>query len=119
MKIKNLIKVILLVFIGVSVRCQSLSCVDLKNAIETEAEFVDSEIPINSKAISKVEYYRYKGNGFVIVYLKSNEFDYGGNPYIFCGISDSRWSNFIRLGRLESWGKSFHTYIKESLCNCF
>jgi len=97
---------------------QSISCEDLKEELESEANLENSVTCFGSTALVKAEYYTYEGNSFVIVYLKSNNYDFRGKPYVFCGISYSIWNRFVSEGRYGSWGKSFDMYIKDYLCKC-
>lgn len=74
---------------------------------------------MGSSMLVKAEYYQVDYNaGLVIAYIKNNEYDFKGKPYIFCGISSTRWSNFKSKGLYESWGKSFHEYIMDHTCDC-
>lgn len=97
---------------------QTVSCQELKETIEENAKLESSTTCIGSSALVKAAYYTYEGNGFAIIYLKSNEYDFRGRPYVFCGISYSRWNKFISEGRYGSWGKAFSEYIRDYICNC-
>lgn len=91
---------------------QSISCEDLKEEIEEEADLENSVICFWSSALVKAEYYSYDGEEFVVVYLKSNDYDFKGRPYVYCGISSIKSSKFVSEGRFGSWGKSYEAYIK-------
>lgn len=97
---------------------QSIRCSELKEILEVKAELVTSSTCFGSTALVKAEYYTSNGEGYAIVYLKSNEYDISGKPYVFCGISNTRWNKFVSEGRYGSWGKAFNTYIRDYLCNC-
>lgn len=73
-----------------------------------------------STMLAKVEYYRLDDMGFVVAFIKSNDYDIYGKPYIFCGISLDRWDAFVN-GAIYggSWGESFHQYIRDYTCNCY
>jgi hypothetical protein len=114
-KILLLFSLILWGHIGFS---QSVSCQSLQEEIEEAAELESTATCVGSSALVKAEYYTLDGDGFVIVYLKSNQYDFSGRPYVFCNISSARWSKFVSEGRNGSWGKAFNTYIRDYLCNC-
>jgi hypothetical protein len=97
---------------------QSITCQELKEVIEEEAKMEKSVTCFGSSALVKAEYYSYDGEGFVIVYLKSNDYHFRGKPYVYCGISSNRWNKFVSEGGFGSLGKSFVAYIKSYKCNC-
>jgi hypothetical protein len=68
--------------------------------------------------LSGTKYYYYNGVGYVIVFIKDNAYDSDDKPYIYCGISQERWGNFTTYGEKNSWGESFHYYIKDYACDC-
>jgi len=100
------------------VNAQSTSCQELFEAV-TEYYTDDSAGCFGSTMLIKVEYYRIDGNGYVIAYIKRNDYDFRGSPYIFCGISQQRWNYFKTNGIYGSWGESFHEYIRDYTCNCY
>ncbi len=75
---------------------------------------------MDSSWLVKVEYYQvdYDG-GLVIAYIKKNDYDFKGKPYIFCGISSQRWSAFKTEGLYGSYGEAFHKYIMDYTCDCY
>ena len=97
-----------------------VNCDDLtKYIIEHYAEKDDLRMIVNSTLLIKASWYEYDGNGFVIAYIKKNEIDFNGVPYIFCGISKNRWEAFKKEGFSNlSYGKAFHKYIMDYTCNC-
>ena len=105
-------------FIATIFSAQSMSCNDLVNYAKSSDSFPDVVKPLNSSMIAKAEYYKVDGGGIVIAYLKSNDYDFTGKPYIFCGISAQRWFNFKLDGLSGSYGKAFHEYIREYTCDC-
>jgi len=115
---KNIILLISFILYSSSCFSQSVTCQELKELIEKEAELESSTSCIGSTALIKAQFYTYEGEAYVIVYLKSSEYDYRGKPYIFCGISSSRWNKFVSEGRSGSWGKSFSANIKNNNCRC-
>lgn len=102
----------------ITVHAQSMSC---QEVFEIVTENYDSKNQVScygSSMLTKAIYYKLDEMGFVVAYLKSNEFDFRGKPYIFCGISDARWRSFKSAGMYGSWGESFHEYIMDYTCNC-
>lgn len=97
---------------------QSASCSDLVSYAKLEDSYPDKVLPMGSSMLAKVEYYRVNGGGLVIAYIKKNDYDYTGTPYIFCGISSQRWAKFKSEGMFGSWGEAFHNYIREYTCDC-
>jgi len=78
----------------------------------------DSPMIISSTMLAKIERYKVGSSSVVVAYIKKNDYDLYGSPYIFCGISDQRWSSFKNGGLYGSWGKSFHQYIIDYTCDC-
>ncbi|MCG2760601.1 MAG: hypothetical protein L6407_05265 [Candidatus Delongbacteria bacterium] len=97
---------------------QSTSCSDLVSYAKSEDPYPDRVSPYGSTMIAKAEFYQVEGGGLVIAYLKSNEYDYSGKPYIFCGISRERWAKFKSVGMYDGWGEAFHQYIMDHTCDC-
>lgn len=97
---------------------QSISCQEVLEIVTENYDRKESVNPIGSTMLAKATYYAVEGEGFVVAYLKSNEYDFQGRPYIFCGISSQRWAKFKNEGMFGSWGDSFHAYIREYTCNC-
>lgn len=94
------------------------SCHELVQYAKSEDSYPDRITPINSSMLAKAEYYKVNGGGLVIAYLKSNDYDFTGRPYIFCGISTQRWAKFKSEGMFGSYGKAFHEYIRDYTCDC-
>lgn len=95
-----------------------MRCQELFNAVTKKYESKDYVTCYNSSMLAKVEYYRLENMGFVVAYIKQNDYDIYGKPYIFCGISRERWNYFKSYGMYNSWGKAFHKYIIDYTCNC-
>ena len=93
-----------------------ISCSKLTEMV-TRAGYTDMTNCIGSSMLTKAYFFVYNKVGFVIVYIKKNEYDTYGSPYIYCGISSQRWSSF-KNGGINSWGKSFHAFISDNVCNC-
>lgn len=108
----------LIVLLPFAFQAQTSSCSDLVRYAKSEDSYPDTVRPITSSMLAKVEYYEVDGGGLVLAYIKKNEYDFTGSPYIFCGISSQRWSKFKSEGMYGSWGESFHAYIREYTCNC-
>ena len=111
-----LILVMLLIFSNTT-KAQDISCSELVTYVKSKA-YPTSQSCFGSSFLVKVDRYEVDGNGLVIAWIKKNEYDFTGNPYIYCGISYSTWSNFTSAGITDSWGKAFHQYIKGNNCNC-
>ena len=100
---------------------QSVSCEDLVEYAMSKDSYPDTVRPYDSSFLVKAEYYYVAySSGLVIAYIKTNDWDYRGKPYIFCGISQSRWNTFKSEGMYSgSYGKAFHTYIMDYTCDCY
>lgn len=98
---------------------QNIRCSDLVDYVIQNADYSDSVTCFDSSMLVKVTKYDLESSSIVIAYLKKDEYDYRGKPYVFCGISSYNWSNFKYEGMSNSWGKSFHTYIMDYKCNCY
>lgn len=96
---------------------QTMSCSQLVEFAKSQDKYPNSVTTFGSSMLVKVEYYKVSGGGLVIAYIKKNDFDYSGSPYIFCGISSSRWSQFTAAGPY-GWGEAFHKYIRNYTCDC-
>lgn len=109
----------LFLFTTVNLQAQQYSCQELFQEITSNYD-TKSETPCyGSSMLVKAVYYTYGGQGFVVGYLKSSDYDMSGRPYIFCGISTYTWSRFKAEGMTDSWGESFHKYIMNERCDCF
>ncbi len=97
---------------------QTISCQEVFEIVTEHYDSKDEVACYGSSMLTKAIYYRLDGMGFVVGYIKSNEYDFRGKPYIFCGITDARWRAFKSAGMYGSWGESFHEYIREYTCDC-
>jgi hypothetical protein len=94
--------------------CNSLIYTVVKNYQSSKSIIIN-----NSSFLTAVYYIHYNFEGYVIAYIKEDEYDTKGKPYIFCGISDERWDTFVReANSLSSWGQSYQNYIYDYKCNC-
>ncbi|SCY36646.1 hypothetical protein SAMN05192588_2508 [Nonlabens sp. Hel1_33_55] len=93
-------------------------CSELINYAKKNYDSRDSPTVLMSSMLAKVERYKIDGASVVIAYIKKNDFDFNGTPYIFCDISDERWRAFKNEAIYGSWGESFHKYIRDYLCDC-
>lgn len=119
MKITRIIILISAFFlISTSSKAQSVSCSELYSYVKKNGGYPSTNICMGSSFLVKVERYVVDGNGVVVAWLKSSEYDFTGTPYIYCGISSYTWSSFTSAGIMGSWGKAFHEYIKGNNCNC-
>ena len=101
------------------VNAQSISCQELFEGVTEYYDSRDNVTTIGSSMLAKVTRFTVDGDGFVIAYIKNNDYDFQGKPYIFCGISSQRWSRFKIEGMTGSWGESFNNYIRDYTCNCY
>lgn len=108
-----------LAFVVLSTQGQTMSCQKIFNFVTQNYDSKDSVNCYTSSMLTKALYYEVDNMGFVVAYIKSNDFDVYGKPYIFCGISRMRWINFKSEGMYGSWGKSFHAYIRDYTCDCY
>lgn len=101
---------------------QSTSCRELIRMVKQDAyrtSNVGGVALMNSSWLLNVDYYRVDDIGVVIAKIKANEYDFYGNEYIFCGISQSSWRAFQSSGLYGStYGEAFHEYIMPYTCNC-
>ena len=116
---KKTVSITLLLFVvGITtVSAQNTSCGELAQFVSKNYNRKDEVNPITSTMIKKAIWYEYDNNGFVIAYIKENDYDWNGNPYIFCGVSYDRWWKFKSEGIYDSYGKAFHKYIMNYTCN--
>lgn len=115
---KKILFCILLLLYSSEMIAQSMSCQELFDTVTKYYDNSDVVSTVGSTMLTKANFYNVQGTGFVVAYLKSNDYDLQGRPYIFCGISTQDWINFKNEGRSGSWGESFHKYIRENTCNC-
>jgi hypothetical protein len=95
-----------------------VSCNELINSVQ-QYQYKDNVSCFNSSMLTKAYYYVIDDIGFVIAYIKQNDSDIFGKPYIFCNISEKRWNTFKSEGMYNSWGQAFHDYIYDYKCNCY
>lgn len=118
----NTVKLIITTFVLLfvfsnTIKAQDISCSELVTYVKSKA-YPTSQSCLGSSFLVKVDRYEVDGNGLVIAYIKNNQYDLTGKPYIYCGISYSTWNSFTSAGIMGSWGKAFHKYIKGNNCNC-
>lgn len=98
---------------------QAQTCSELVQYAKSEDPYPDRVAPYGSSMLAKAEFYEVDGGGLVIAYIKQNDYDFSGKPYIFCGISSQRWAKFKSEGMYSgSYGKAFHAYIMDYTCDC-
>ncbi|MFV0207939.1 hypothetical protein [Empedobacter sp. UBA1574] len=115
---KNIILLILFVFTPL-VKAQTTSCQDVYEFILDKGYKANSiNLAVySSSMLVKVERYTYDGKNFVVGFIKQNDYDSKGAPYLFCGVSSYDWSSF-QYNYLSSAGEAFHKYIMPYKCNC-
>lgn len=108
------------IFLWSFTNAQEISCSELFEIVTTKYDSKRSTSCYTSSMLVKVDYYRLNDAGFVVAYIKENDYDFNGRPYVFCGISQRRWNSFTSGGIYEgSWGKAFHKYIRDYTCDCY
>lgn len=98
---------------GQRLSCQEAYEIVLKNGTNKRTIKI-----INSSMLNKVEKYEVDGSLYVIGWIKSNDYDYKGKPYLFCGVSRWDW-NMFATEYISSAGEAFHKYIFPYKCNCY
>jgi hypothetical protein len=96
---------------------QSMSCQEMFEIVTTQYDTKETATCYASTMLVKVDYYRVDNNNYAVAYIKSNDYDFRGKPYLFCGIPSMNWSYF-KYNSKGSWGEGFHEYIKDYTCNC-
>ena len=114
---KIIIVLAVLLFGCIDSYSQSMSCQEVFDIVTSKYDRKESTTCFGSTMLVKVDYYTLDNNGFVVAYIKSNDYDFSGKPYIFCGISSMTWINFKVYG-MNGWGEAFHKYIMDYKCNC-
>ena len=101
-----------------SVKGQSVSCQKLlEDVVQNHYSMSYTQCP-GSSWLVKVEYYKWKNNGFVVAYMK-NVKDSSGTPYVFCEVPENSWTKFKNDAGLHgSWGKSFQSNLMRYKCEC-
>ncbi|NER17017.1 hypothetical protein [Spongiivirga citrea] len=102
---------------------QEVSCEDLQEFIEDNGyrKSTLSSYTLDSSWLHKVTAYSYDYKIYVVAEIKKNEYSFSTKTYIFCGIPSQNWSNFQygSYRESDSYGKRFHKYIMDYLCNCY
>ena len=119
MKLIPITLIFLSLFTVTITNAQSVSCQDAYDYVVKNHDHRDSTNCFGSSMLTKVEYYQLDGQGYVVAYIKQNDYDITGRPYLFCNISKQRWNTFKIEGAYYSWGKKFHEYIIDNKCNCY
>jgi hypothetical protein len=88
---RNTIKILLTALVVFFVfsnttKAQDVSCSELVSYVKSKA-YPTSQSCFGSSFLAKVERYEVDGNGVVVAWIKSNDYDFTGKPYIYCGIS--------------------------------
>lgn len=118
MKIQSLLILLLFCFGSLGIKAQNMSCQEAMEIVSKNYDYRDNVVPIGSTMLAKATYYTVDGAGYVVAYMKSNQYDLQGRPYIFCGISSQQWAKFKSAGTYGSWGESFQNHIMNYTCNC-
>ncbi|MFL0354743.1 hypothetical protein [Xanthomarina sp. GH4-25] len=119
---KNLVGILVL-FVSLNTFSQEVACSDLVNYIKQKgySNGTVSSYTLDSEWLYEVKAYSYDYDIYVIAKIKTSEYSYSTNTYIFCGIPSYNWSNFQYggYGDSDSYGKRFHKYIMDYKCNCY
>jgi hypothetical protein len=118
MKIQALLFFLIFFFGSLEIQAQTMSCQEAMEIVSNNYDYRDNVLPNGSTMLTRATYYTVEGAGYVVAYIKSNQYDLQGRPYIFCGISSQQWAKFKSAGMYGSWGESFHNYIINYTCNC-
>lgn len=120
MKTKTIKLLLLLTIIlgGINLKAQTPTCSELYSYVKQKGGYPTTQYCYGSSFIVKAERYTVDGTGVAVIWMKNNDYDITGTPYIYCGISIMTWSNFTSAGVSGSWGKAFHQYIKGRNCDC-
>lgn len=114
---KNIILLFFFTFTPL-VKAQTVSCQEVYEFILDKGYKANSiSLTYSSSMLTKVERYTYDGKNYVVGFIKANDYDYKGLPYLFCGISSYDWSGFY-VNYMNSPGEAFHKYIMPYKCNC-
>jgi hypothetical protein len=81
---KKLLFILLFLVNSKEIIAQSMSCQELFDTVTQHYDSRDIVPIVGSSMLVKAIHYTLQGNGFVVAYLKSNDYDYQGRPYIFC-----------------------------------
>jgi hypothetical protein len=118
-------KILLSLFLLLStiiLNAQTPSCDEVMKFIKSNGYkkgSVSSYQLINSSWLKEVNAYTYDGDIYVIAKIKTDNYDYWGKDYIFCGIPSRNWSDFSGISfNQETYGEKFHKYIIDYICNC-
>ncbi|WP_420578490.1 hypothetical protein [Ekhidna sp.] len=99
-----------------------VTCNDLLDFIKNEGYLKATILSytLDSEWLYKVTAYTYDYDIYVVAEIKTNEYSYKTNKYIFCNIPNGNWTNFRygSYGDSDSYGERFHKYIMDNKCNC-
>ena len=108
----------MLLFLGnVHLYSQKISCQELFEIVTTKYDSKESVTCFGSSMLIKVDKYVIDNKNYAVAYIKQNEYDFKGTPYVFCGIPNMNWGYF-KYNSQGSWGESYHEYIRDYTCNC-
>lgn len=118
--VKKLTTTLFFLFFTLCINAQDISCSELLDIVTSKYDSKKTAHCYTSTMLIKVNYYKLDGHGFVVAYIKKNDYDFRGTPYVFCGITNSKWNSFTFDATYGgSWGKSFHKNIIDNTCNCY
>jgi hypothetical protein len=115
---KKIIIVSMIVFLGnIDSYSQSITCQELFEIVTTKYDSKESVNCYGSTMLVKVDNYVIDNKNYPVIYIKKNDYDFKGTPYIFCGVPSMNWSYF-KFNTKGSWGESYQAYLKDYTCNC-
>ena len=108
-KIKLAFSLLVIALLGsYQATAQTPTCSELYSYVKKEGGYPSTQSCYGSSFLVKAERYVVNGTGVAIIWMKANEYDFSGTPYMYCGISSYTWSSFTSAGMTGSWGKAFH-----------
>jgi len=100
-----------------------VKCEEIKEFIEEEGYKIgelSSFQLIESSWLKSVLAYEFENKVYVIAEIKTNDYSFQSQKYVFCGIPYSNWKNFYNrfYDNSLSYGEKFHKYIIRYKCDC-
>ena len=120
MKSKLLLLILSMLFVQ-SKRFEEIPCEKLVEYVETKMTLFDEVTPDpgSSFVVWAKQYFSLNGKFVVAKLIIDNQGH--TKKYIFCGVSDSDWSDFTWIISPDvdlSFNKKYHKYLKPYTCDC-
>src|SRR5690606_1674817 len=113
MKLSLFLSIMCLPLLGLA---QKISCQEAYEIVLEYGENKRTITPYGSSMLTKVVKYEVDGTLYVVGYIKKNDYDFKGSPYLFCGVSRYDWNSFT-YNYINSAGEAFHKYIFPYKCD--